>query len=40
MKEDPISGIYNFSPAKIIKGLSFGISHKYYLKIMISKLKD
>jgi hypothetical protein len=30
MKENPAPGSYSFSPVKITKGPSFGLSHKYY----------
>jgi hypothetical protein len=37
MKENPAPGAYDSEPSKYDKGRTFGISHRYYDKVLIPK---
>lgn len=40
MKENPAPGSYSYEVKKFVKGPSFGLAHKYYEKVVISKPDD
>lgn len=37
MKENPAPGAYDSESAKYDKGCTFGISHRYYDKVLVPK---